>query len=57
MASSKEYLHFILGQLSDLEAVSYRSMMGEFILYYFDTLAVTQMVTRREMNNSLQKTE
>ncbi len=33
MASSKEYLHFILGQLSDLEAVSYRSMMGEFILY------------------------
>ena len=34
MASSKEYLHFILEQLSDLEAVSYRSMMGEFILYY-----------------------
>ena len=34
MASSKEYLYFILEQLSDLEAVSYRSMMGEFILYY-----------------------
>ncbi len=34
MASSKEYLHFILEQLSDLEAVSYRAMMGEFILYY-----------------------
>ena len=34
MASSKEYLHFILGQLADLEAVSYRSMMGEYILYY-----------------------
>ena len=34
MASRKEYLHFILEQLSDLEAVSYRSMMGEFILYY-----------------------
>ena len=33
MASSKEYLHFILEQLSDLNAVSYRSMMGEFILY------------------------
>ena len=33
MASSKEYLHFILEQLSDLEAVSYRSMMGKFILY------------------------
>ena len=34
MASSKEYLHFILEQLSDLESISYRSMMGEFILYY-----------------------
>ena len=34
MASGKEYLHFILEQLSDLEAVSYRPMMGEFILYY-----------------------
>lgn len=34
MASSKEYLHFILEQLSDLEDISYRSMMGEFILYY-----------------------
>ena len=34
MASSKAYLHFILEQLSDLNAVSYRSMMGEFILYY-----------------------
>ena len=34
MASSKDYLHFILEQLSDLESVSYRSMMGEFILYY-----------------------
>ena len=34
MASGKEYLQFILGQLSDLDDVSYRSMMGEFILYY-----------------------
>ena len=34
MASSKEYLHFILEQLSDLDDVSYRPMMGEFILYY-----------------------
>ena len=34
MASSKVYLHFILEQLSDLNAVSYRSMLGEFILYY-----------------------
>ena len=34
MASSKEYLAFILGQLSELEDVAYRAMMGEFILYY-----------------------
>ena len=34
MASSKEYLDFILGQLSGLEEVTYRAMMGEYILYY-----------------------
>ena len=32
-ASSKAYLDFILDQLSDVEGVSYRAMMGEFILY------------------------
>lgn len=34
MASSKEYLNFILGQLSDLDDISYRAMMGEYIIYY-----------------------
>ena len=34
MASSKEYLDFILEQLSDLEEISYRAMMGEYIIYY-----------------------
>lgn len=34
MASSKEYLDFILGQLCELEDISYRAMMGEFIIYY-----------------------
>ena len=34
MASSKEYLAFILDQLSELEEISYRPMMGEYILYY-----------------------
>ena len=34
MASSKEYLNFILEQLSDLDDVSYRAMMGEYIIYY-----------------------
>ena len=34
MASSKGYLDFILEQLSDLEDISYRAMMGEYIIYY-----------------------
>lgn len=34
MASSKAYLKFILEQLSDLDDISYRAMMGEYILYY-----------------------
>ena len=34
MASDKEYLIFILEQLSELEDVSYRPMMGEYIIYY-----------------------
>lgn len=34
MASSKEYLDFILEQLSELDDVSYRAMMGEYIIYY-----------------------
>ena len=34
MASSKEYLDFILEQLSELEEITYRSMMGEYIVYY-----------------------
>ena len=34
MASSKEYLEFILEQLAELEEITYRAMMGEYILYY-----------------------
>ena len=34
MASNREYLDFILDQLSGLGDVSYRTMMEEFILYY-----------------------
>lgn len=34
MASSKKYLEFILGQLSGLEEITFRAMMGEFIIYY-----------------------
>lgn len=34
MASSKEYLEFILEQLSLLEEITTKSMMGEYIIYY-----------------------
>ncbi len=34
MASHREYLDFILEQLSGLDHVTYRAMMGEFIIYY-----------------------
>ena len=34
MASTKAYLDYILDQLSGLEEITYRAMMGEFILYY-----------------------
>ena len=34
MASNKEYLEFILEQLSELDDISYRTMMGEYIIYY-----------------------
>ena len=34
MASSKEYLEFVLEQLSQLDEITYKAMMGEYILYY-----------------------
>lgn len=48
MTSSKEYLQFILGQLSELESITYRAMMGEFIIYYRNkivgSIAVSMMI-------------
>lgn len=38
MASRKEYLSFILEQLSDLDGITYRAIMGEFIIYYHDKI-------------------
>ncbi len=34
MASSKEYLDFVLDQLSELDGIAYRAMMGEYVIYY-----------------------
>ena len=38
MASTKEYRDFILEQLSILDKVTYKLMMGEYLLYYNDLL-------------------
>lgn len=34
MASTREYLEFVLDQLSGLDDITYRAMMGEYIIYY-----------------------
>jgi len=34
MASRKEYLDFVLEQLSGLDEITYKAMMGEYIIYY-----------------------
>ncbi len=39
MATSKEFLSFILDQLSALDGVSHRQMMGEYILYHHGKIA------------------
>ncbi|MBP5585411.1 MAG: TfoX/Sxy family protein [Lentisphaeria bacterium] len=38
MASGKEYLTFVLDQLSGLNGISSRGMMGEYILYFRDRI-------------------
>lgn len=39
MATSKDFLAFVLEQLSDLEGITYRLMMGEYIIYYRGKIA------------------
>ena len=58
MASTKEYLNFILEQLSELAEITYKAMMGEYIIYYRgkivggiydDRFLVKNVKTAREM--------
>lgn len=44
MASTKEYLDFIMGQLSNLEEITYRAMMKEYILFIEEKLLVVYMM-------------
>ena len=39
MATSKEYMEFLMDQLSDLPNIFYRRMMGEYLIYYKDKVA------------------
>lgn len=39
MSTSKEYMEFLIGQLSDLDGIYYRRMMGEYLIYYKDKVA------------------
>ena len=39
MATHKEYLYFILDQLSEIDGITHRQMMGEFIIYHHGKIA------------------
>ena len=39
MATSKEYLEYIKEQLSELDEITFRQMMGEYIVYYNKKIA------------------
>lgn len=39
MSSTKEYLNFILDQLSLIDGITYRQMMGEYIIYHHGKIA------------------
>lgn len=39
MSTSREYLSFLLDQLSSLDGITYRMMMGEYLIYYRDKVA------------------
>lgn len=39
MASNKDYLNYILDEISELSDITYRQMMGEYIIYYKGKIA------------------
>lgn len=39
MATSKEYMDFLMEQLSALDGIYYLRMMGEYLIYYKDKVA------------------
>ena len=53
MASTKEYLDFVMEQLSGLDEISSRAMMGEYILYYRERFLGAIMVGIRFFGGSV----
>ncbi|MBQ4527913.1 MAG: TfoX/Sxy family protein [Clostridia bacterium] len=39
MSTTKDYLTYIIDQLSELDRITHRQMMGEYIIYYKDKIA------------------
>ncbi|MGN0641151.1 MAG: TfoX/Sxy family protein [Oscillospiraceae bacterium] len=39
MATSKDFLNYVLEQLAGLDEITYRMMMGEYIIYYKGKIA------------------
>ncbi len=39
MSTKKEYLEFVLEQLSEIEGITYKQMMGEYIIYHHGKIA------------------
>lgn len=56
MATTKEYRDFILEQLSDLDQITYRPMMGECLLYQngvlFGGIYDNRLLIKRTKNNA-----
>ena len=46
MSTSKDYMDFLLDQLSVLEGITYRRMMGEYLLYYRKKVAADRFLVR-----------
>ena len=61
MASTKEYRDFIIEQLKDLENLSYKSMMGEYLLYLdgllFGGIYDDRLLVKKVENNKSYKME
>ena len=61
MASTKEYRDFIIEQLKDLDNLSYKSMMGEYLLYLdgllFGGIYDDRLLVKKVENNKSYKME